>query len=171
MRFVEIISGWINRYFSNEEAIFLVVFLTAALLILIFFGGVLAPVLTGLGFAFLLRGVGSRLVAWRVPRLVAVGVVEVLFLGVLTALVIVILPLVWQQLRDLVNALPGFLDGLRELAAALPQRYPEFFSETTVSNWIGTLNQQVVDFGANLVQDVVAQLSNVVGLMIFLILA
>ena len=171
MRFVEVISGWINRYFSNEEAIFLVVFLAAALLILIFFGAVLAPVLTGLAFAFLLRGVVARLVAWRVPRLVAVGLVEVLFLGVLTALVIVILPLVWQQLRDLVSVLPGFLDGLRELAAELPQRYPEFFSETSVVDWIGTLNQQVVDFGGNLVQDVVAQLSNVVGLMIFLILA
>lgn len=171
MRFVEVISGWINRYFSNEEAIFLVVLLAAALLILIFFGAVLAPVLTGLAFAFLLRGVVARLVAWRIPRLVAVGLVEVLFLGVLTALVMVILPLVWQQLRDLVSVLPGFLDGLRELAAELPERYPEFFSETSVVDWIGTLNQQVVDFGGNLVQDVVAQLSNVVGLMIFLILA
>lgn len=170
MKFVKVISGWINRYFSNEEAIFLVIFLAAALLILIFFGAVLAPILTGLAFAFLLRGVVARLTAWRVPRLVAVGLVEVLFLGVLTALVVIILPLVWQQLRDLVNALPGFLDGLRELTSELPQRYPEFFSETAVSGWIGTLNRQVVDFGGALVQDVVAQLSNVMGLMIFLIL-
>ena len=170
MKFVRVISGWINRYFANEEAIFLVVFLAAALLILIFFGAVLAPILTGLAFAFLLRGVVGRLVVWRVPRLVAVGLVELLFLGVLTALVIVILPLVWQQLRDLVNALPGFLEQLRDLASELPQRYPEFFSETTVSGWIGALNQQVVDFGANLVQDVVALLSNVVGLMLFFIL-
>ena len=170
MKFVEVISGWINRYFANEEAIFLVIFLAVALLILIFFGAVLAPILTGLAFAFLLRRVVGRLVIWRVPRLVAVGLVELLFLGVLTALVIVILPLVWQQLRDLVNALPGFLDEVRELASELPGRYPEFVSETTVSGWIGALNQQVVDFGADLVQDVVAQLSNVVGLMLFFIL-
>lgn len=171
MKFVEVISGWINRYFSNEEAIFLVVFLATALLILIFFGAVLAPILTGLGFAFLLKGVVARLVAWRVPRLVAVGLVELLFLGVLTALVIVILPLVSQQLGDLVNALPGFLEQLRDMASELPQRYPEFFSETTVSSWMGALSQQVTGFGADLVQGVLAQLSNVVGLMIFLILA
>lgn len=170
MKFVEVISGWINRFFSNEEAIFLVVFLAAALLILIFFGAVLAPILTGLAFAFLLRGVVARLVVWRVPRLVAVGLVELLFLGVLTALVIVILPLVWHQLRDLVNALPGLLEQLRDLASELPVRYPEFISETTVSGWVGALNQQVADFGADLVQDVVAQLSNVVGLMLFFIL-
>ena len=171
MKFVEVISGWINRYFSNEEAIFLVIFLTAALLILIFFGAVLAPILTGLGFAFLLKGVVARLVAWRVPRLVAVGLVELLFLGMLTALVIVILPLVSQQLGDLVNALPGFLEQLRDMASGLPQRYPEFFSETTVSSWMGALSQQVTGFGADLVQGVLSQFSNVVGLMIFLILA
>ena len=171
MQFVKVISGWINRYFSNEEAIFLVVFLVAALLILIFFGAVLAPILTGLAFAFLLKGVVARLVAWNVPRLVAVGLVEVLFLGVLTALVMVILPLVWQQLLDLVGALPNFLDELREMASGLPQRYPEFFSETTVSSWMGALSQQVTGFGGDLVQGVLAQLSNVVGLMLFLILA
>ncbi len=171
MKFVRVIGGWINRYFSNEEAIFLVIFLAVALLILIFFGAVLAPILTGLGFAFLLRGVVARLVAWRVPRLVAVGVVELLFLGAMTALVIVILPLVWQQLRDLVNALPNFLDELQEMASALPVRYPEFFSETTVSSWMGALSQQVTGFGGDLVQGVLLQLSNVVGLMIFLILA
>ena len=171
MQFVKVISGWINRYFSNEEAIFLVVFLAAALLILIFFGAVLAPILTGLAFAFLLKGVVARLVAWHVPRLVAVGLVEVLFLGVLTALVMVILPLVWQQLLDLVGALPNFLDELREMASGLPQRYPEFFSETTVSSWMGALSQQVTGFGGDLVQGVLAQLSNVVGLMLFLILA
>ena len=171
MKFVEVISGWINRYFSNEEAIFLVVFLATALLILVFLGAVLAPILTGLAFAFLLHGVVARLVQWRVPRLVAVGLVELLFLGVLTALVIVILPLVWQQLRDLVAALPSFLDELRDLASALPQRYPEFFAETTVSSWMGTLSQQITALGGDLVQGVLAQLSNVLGLMLFLILA
>ena len=110
MKFVEVISGWINRYFSNEEAIFLVVFMIAVLLVLIFLGGVLAPILTGLAFAFLLHGVVDRLVAWRVPRLVAVGLVELLFLGLLIAMVVGILPLVWRQLRDLVEGLPSFLD-------------------------------------------------------------
>ena len=171
MKFIRVISGWINRYFSNEEAIFLVVFLIAALLVLIFFGAVLAPILTGLAFAFLLHGVVARLVAWHVPRLLAVGLVELLFLGVLTALVMVILPLVWGQLRDLVAALPSFLDTLRDLVAGLTQRYPELLSEDAVSNWMGALSQQITGFGGEVVQGVLAQLSNVVGLMIFLILA
>ena len=171
VKFVEVISGWINRYFSNEEAIFLVVVLATGFLVLLFFGVVLAPILTGFAFAFLLHGVVDRLVDWRVPRILAVGLVELLFLGVLIALVVGILPLVWEQLRDLVNALPRVLERMGDLAAELAVRYPELFSQTTVNAWMVTLGEQVTAFGGNLVQGILAQLSNVLGLMIFLILA
>lgn len=170
MKFVEVISGWVNRYFSNEEAIFLVVLIVAVLLILIFLGGVLAPILTGLAFAFLLHGVVARLVVWRVPRLLAVCLVELLFLGILTALFVGILPLGWEQLRDLVDALPSILKPLPGLATELASRYPEFFSETTVSSWIGTLSEQVTGLGGDLVQGAFAQLSNALGLMMFVVL-
>ena len=48
MHFLDVIGGWINRHFSNEEAIYLVVLLLAVFLLLFTLGGVLAPVLTGL---------------------------------------------------------------------------------------------------------------------------
>ena len=169
MKFVEVISGWINRYFSNEEAIFLVVFMIAVLLVLIFLGGVLAPILTGLAFAFLLHGVVDRLVAWRVPRLVAVGLVELLFLGLLIAMVVGILPLVWRQLRDLVEGLPSFLDRLRDLVVDFTARYPEFFPETATTDR-GNFGEQVTGLGGDVVQGVFTQLSNVLGVMIFVVL-
>ncbi len=171
MKFVEVISGWINRYFSNEEAIFLVVSMVAILLILIMLGTVLAPILTGLVFAFLLQGAVARLVAWRLPRLLAICLVELLLLGALIALLVVILPLVWSQLADLMNALPSFLDRLRELSTELAAGYPTFFSETAVDDWIATLSPQVTELGGTVLQGLVAQLPNLLGVLLFLILA
>ena len=98
MRFLEVIGGWINRYFSHEEAIYLVVLLVAAFLVLITLGGVLAPVLTGLVLAFLLQGIVVRLERWRVPSGPAVYLTFVLFLGALIALMLFVFPLVWRQL-------------------------------------------------------------------------
>lgn len=170
MKFVEVISGWINRYFSNEEAIFLVISIVAGLLVVIFLGTVLAPVLTGLAFAFLLEGTVARLASWRVPRLLAICIVEVIFLGVLIALVVGILPVVWAQLGDLVNGLPGAIEGLRMLATELSRQYPEVFPETAVADWSTTLNEQATELGATVVQGVLAQLPNVMGVLIFLIL-
>ena len=170
MKFVEVISGWINRYFSNEEAIFLVVSIVAGLLVVIFLGTVLAPVLTGLAFAFLLEGTVARLAGWRIPRLLSICIVELLFLGALIALFVGILPVVWAQLGDLVNALPGAIEGLRDLATDLSRQYPAIFPPSAVDDWSATLNQQTSELGATVVQGVLAQLPNVLGVLIFLIL-
>ena len=171
MKFVEIIGGWINRYFANEEAIFLVVCLLAATVALVSFGAVLAPVLTGLAFAFLLNGAVAWLERVRVPRLLAICLVELVFLGVVIALLVGILPLVWQQLGELVNALPRFIERLRELATELAADYPDLFSEAAVDAWLANLGEQVTNLGGTLVQGLVAQLPNVLGVLIFLVLA
>ena len=56
MKFLDVIGQWVNEYFSNEEAIYLIVLLGVTLAALAWLGGYLAPVLTGLVFAFLLQG-------------------------------------------------------------------------------------------------------------------
>ena len=171
VKFIDVIGGWINRYFSNEEAIFLVVSILVGVVVLITLGTVLAPILTGLVFAFLLEGPVAKLERWRVPRLLAICAVELLFLGALIALLVGVLPLVWRQFRDLLNALPSFIERLRELTTDLSANYPTVFSDTTLDSWIATLSQQVTGVGGNLVQGLVAQLPNVLGVLIFLILA
>ena len=171
VKFVNVIGEWIDRYFSNEEAIFVVVSLVVGFVVLLTLGTVLAPILTGLVFAFLLEGAVVRLEQIKVPRLLAICLVEVLFLGTLIALLVGVLPLVWRQLGDLVNALPGFIDRLRELAQDLSQTYPEFISANAVNEWIAALTPEVTALGRTLLQGLVAQLPNVLGLLIFVILA
>ncbi|MGY8791355.1 MAG: AI-2E family transporter, partial [Pseudomonadales bacterium] len=61
MNFLNIIGGWLNRYFSQEDAVYLVLSLTVIMALLYTLGGALAPVLTGLVIAFLLEGLVTRL--------------------------------------------------------------------------------------------------------------
>lgn len=170
MKFVDVISGWINRYFSNEQAIYIVVFIAAILVVLLTLGDVLAPLLTALVFAFLLHRVVDRLVVWRVPRLLAIVLVELVFLGVLVALLVGVLPLAWRQLGELVKAVPPLLGRLRDLAAELSARYPDFVSESAVNDALKAVNAQFAEGGGALAQGIVGQLPNVLGLLIFLVL-
>ena len=170
MKFVAVISGWINRYFSNEQAIYLVLFIAAVLTVLLTLGDVLAPILTALVFAFLLHGVVDRLVAWRVPRLLAIALVELVFLGALIALLVGVLPLAWRQLGELVKAVPPLLGRLRELATDLSTHYPDFVSDTAMNDALKSLSAQFTEGGGALAQNIVTQLPNVLGLVIFLIL-
>ena len=55
MKLFEIINQWANRYFSQADAIYLVAMVFIGVVLLMAFGGALAPVLMGLVIAFCCR--------------------------------------------------------------------------------------------------------------------
>jgi len=170
MRFLEVIGGWINRHFSNEQAIYLVVFLVAVFLALVTIGGVLAPVLTGLVLAFLLQGLVKRLQTWGVPARLAVYLTYLIFLGALIALLLFVLPQVIQQLGALQEALPNIVRRLQELIRDLPEMAPGFVSAQQVDLWLGMAAGEVGGLSRTLLNTVVSQVPSVVGLLIYLVL-
>jgi putative permease len=171
MRFLEVIGGWINRHFSNEEAIYLVVLLVAAFVLLFTLGGVLAPVLIGLVFAFLLQGMVKRLVDFNVPETVAVYVAFLVFLGATVALVLFLVPLVWQQLRALIVGLPGGIVQVqtivRDLSAASPGG---FITPEQIDQWLGTLTAEVANLSGTLLNTLLNQVPSVVALMLYTVI-
>lgn len=170
MRFLEVISGWINEYFSNEEAIYLVVLVAVTLIVLLTLGAILAPVLAGLVIAFLLQGFVNRLTDWHVPRLVAVWAVFLLFGGGAVAIVVVVIPLIWRQLYESVNAMPAVIDRLGDVLAAFAERYPGFFSPAAIDGWVATLNAQLTELGSSALQGLVTQVPNLFATIIYLVL-
>ena len=170
MRFLEVIGGWINSHFSNEEAIFLVVFLVCGFTLLVFFGSMLAPVLTGLVLAFLLEGLVKKLVAWRVPELVAVYASFVFFLGALVALLLFVVPLVWQQLTALRAALPSIVLRLQDMLRELPEVAPGFVTPEQVNQWLDLAASEVGSAGGTLFNTILTQVPSVVALLIYLVL-
>ena len=53
---IKVLRGWMQRYFSDEEAVVLAVLLFLAFAIVLTLGKMLAPVLAGLVLAFLMQG-------------------------------------------------------------------------------------------------------------------
>ena len=94
MRFIQIISGWINRHFSNEEAIYLLVFVFVLAGLVFWLGGALAPVLTGLVIAFLLQGMVKRLQNLGAPEWLAIYTCFIVFVGVVVAAMLFLFPLI-----------------------------------------------------------------------------
>jgi putative permease len=170
MRFLEVIGGWINRHFSNEEAIYLVVFLVSGFALLVLLGGTLAPVLTGLVLAFLLQGVVKKLVAWRVPEVLAVYISFLLFLSALVALLLFVVPLVWQQLSALRVALPNIIARLQEMLRDLPEVAPGYVTPAQVDQWLNLAAGEVGNVSGSLLNALVTQVPSVVGVLIFLVL-
>jgi putative permease len=170
MRFLQVISGWINRYFSHEEAIYLVVLLVAGFLVLFVLGGVLAPVLAGLVVAFLLQGVVRRLMSWHVPERIAVYLTFTLFVGVMITFLVFLVPVMWQQLRAMIEGLPNAMGRLREIGRDLSERFPEFITPEQIDQWIAAATNQVGATSGTVLEALVANVPSLVALLIYVIL-
>ena len=170
MRFLEVIGGWINRHFSNEEAIFLVVFLAGMFTVLVVFGHMLAPVLTGLVLAFLLQGLVKRLTAVGLPGTLAIYFTFLVFLGALLALLLFVVPLIWQQLMALRAALPSIFSRLQDMIRDLPEVAPGFVTAEQVDQWLGLMAGELGSVSGSLLNAALTQVPSVVGVLIFLVL-
>ncbi len=165
-----VVKRWFHQYLSDDEAIVLLLLLAFAMFIILAFGSILAPVIVSLAIAFILQGIVSWLEQYRCPHLLAVTVTFLLFVTLMLAIVLLMIPLVWEQGRALVNELPGMLSQWQVVLNELPKEYPSYISESQVQTWIGTANTQLSNAGQWLLSFSISKLPGIIGLLIFVVL-
>lgn len=166
----KVLQDWMQRYFSDEEAVVLAVLLIVAFTLILTLGGMLAPVLAGLVLAFLMQGQVGLLMRLRMPERVAVSLVFTLFIGCLLVFLLVLVPLLWHQLITLFNELPGMLAKWQSLLLLLPERYPHLVSDEQVLQAIEVARGEVGKFGQLALTFSLSSLPLLVNLMIYLVL-
>ncbi|MDR9862963.1 MULTISPECIES: AI-2E family transporter [Pseudomonas] len=166
----KVLRDWIQRYFSDEEAVVLAVLLFLAFTAVLTLGGMLAPVLAGMVLAYLMQGLVVTLERLRVPGGAAVGLVFALFMGVLMLFIVVALPLLWHQLITLFNELPGMLAKWQSLLLLLPERYPHLVSDEQVLQAIEAARGEIGKFGQWALTFSLSSLPLLVNIMIYLVL-
>ena len=168
---VSILRNWVDRYFSDEEAVYLLVVLLSVGLVIVFFGGMLAPVLAAMVIAYLMQGLVSALERRGLRRMLAVGLVFTLFLGALIATLVVLLPMVWRQTVLLVrDQLPYVLKSGEAWLRELPQRYPEVVSIEQIDSIVSVIQHEVAEVGQGVLTLSLASIPGLVEVMVFLVL-
>lgn len=167
---IKVLRDWMQRYFSDEEAVVLAIMLVLGFSVILAFGGMLAPVLAAMVIAFLIQGVVGMLERFRMPHLFAVWLVYSLFLGLLALFLVVLLPLLWQQLFTLFNELPRMLGEWQSVLLMLPERYPSLISEEQVLKAIEAARGEFGQIGQWALTSSLASLPVVVNIMIYLVL-
>jgi len=163
---VQFFRDFTHKYFSDEEAVILALLLIAATLGVIYFGAMLAPFLAALIVAFILQGIVAVLTQRGIPEWLAISAVFVLFLGILTAFLLGLMPLIWSQVMALAAEMPRIFTKSREYLDYLPEAYPSFVSQQSINN----LYQEVASEAAALTQWLVSfSISSIPQLMAVLI--
>ncbi|MFY0991282.1 AI-2E family transporter [Halomonas sp. C05BenzN] len=165
-----VFKSWIDHYFSDEEAVILLVVLVLGFAAVIWFGRMLAPFFTALVIAFLLQGAVSWLERRHVPHLLAVTLVFLGFIGMLLALAFILMPLIWNQLVSLVQETPRMFASGQQLLDDLQERYPNLVTPDQIQNWIAVAGREMTQFGQRALTLSLASLGNVLALIIYLVL-
>ncbi|MGK9065077.1 AI-2E family transporter [Stutzerimonas chloritidismutans] len=167
---LNVLRGWVHRYFSDEEAVVPAVLLVVAFAIVLTLGRMLAPVIAGLVLAYLMQGLVGALERKRVPHLIAVWLVFLMFVGALTVCLLFLVPLVWQQVLTLFNELPRMLVEWQSLLLLLPERYPQLLTEEQVLRGIDFMRGEIGRYGQVVLTSSLSSLPLLISLLIYLIL-
>ena len=170
MNFVDVLGGWVNRYFSRPDAIFLISVLLVIALVLYTLAGALAPVLTGLVLAFLLQGLVGRLEKLGSPRLLAIALAMIVLIGTVATAVLLVVPLLWQQAADLLALAPTLVGMLRDGLSSLAEAFPEFITAEQILGVVNESSKELGNLSGVLLESAFSQVFSLFGLVIYLVL-
>lgn len=165
-----VLRDWYRRNFSDPEAVILVILLITGFAVVLLVGDLIAPFLVALVIAYVLEGLVQPLENLRVRRLLAVLVVLTGFLLIGAMLLFGLVPLLSQQVSQLVRDIPDMVSRGQDLLLQLPERYPTLFTEEQVRTFIASLQSEVGEFGRAVVSLSLAQAVSVFAFLVYVIL-
>lgn len=167
---LQVFNRWYHQIFADEESLILLLLIALGLVLMVTLGGVLAPFVASAIVAFLLQGLVSTLQRWGLPRWAALGVSYLLFVGCFIVMLVFVMPLVWRQLVALFTELPGMVIAVQQGLAGLQLRYSAYISQEQLAEWTTLASAEFSRLGQWLLSVSVAQLPNVVGILIYVVL-
>lgn len=167
---LSIIRGWLDRHFSDPEAVLLLVVLTVGLLIVIGMGGILMPVLASIVIAYLLDWWVQALERKKIGHVPAVTIVFIGFLSIFSLALLVMMPLIWRQFTTLFNDLPTLLGKGKLIIIDLVEAYPAYFTEEQIDNIISSALNDMQRWGKFVLAASLTSIPGVIAWIVYLIL-
>ena len=166
-----VIKDWFQTYFSDEEAVYLFVALVGGLLVVIFLGRMLAPVITAAVLAYLMQGLINGLTRKGLSDSAAFYLVYVIFVALLVAFMLLMLPMVWKQTFTLVqDQLPRLMSSGESWLRKLPQDYPEIVAADQVEQLVKSVRHELAQAGQEFLTVSLASIPGLVQVMVFIVL-
>jgi len=157
---------WYKRRFSDPHVVSLMAVIIFLFLIIYFFNKILLPVLIAIVLSYLLDTPVNFLNKRKIPRTLAVILVLLVFIMVVLAGFMILLPLIWQQSISLITNIPNMLNFANKFLMSLPEHYPELIDVGLFDSIIQGITSRVVQTGNSLLQFSIVSLFSLVSVVI-----
>jgi len=165
----DIFKQWYQKNFSDPNAVTLMLVIVLSALLIYSFGQLLTPVFVAIVFAFLLEWPVKKVTQWGLNRNLSTSLVIAIFIGVMTTIFIMAIPVIWKQSIGLVKELPDMMANVKHYINMLPDLYPSL-DPALITNLMNNFDTKLVSVFEDSVEAVVASLTDVVAILIYLIL-
>lgn len=159
----------LKRILPNSQAVALALILIVSFVLIFSLSTILMPVFASVVFAYLLDGVVAK-VEKILPRLAAVYLVFFGFLACLGVVLFVLMPMVSSQAVQLVQRIPEILKSAQAEIMRLPEIYPQFFSEEGIRGAVFSIQDELLNYGQDLISNSAASVVGIVTAIVYLFL-
>jgi putative permease len=163
-------GDWFTRNFSDPGALGLFFTLLIFLLVIEFFGKLLAPIIVSVALAYLLHTPVQWLKRCHFPNFLAVFVVYLVFIGLVIWAIVGLVPVLVQQLTNLVNEIPVIFMKAQTYANELMHQYPHLFNANSLQSGVTAFKDSFAKVGQLALSFSLSSISGVVTVVLYLIL-
>jgi putative permease len=167
---LKIFRSWIDKYFSNEEALLFIIILLAVWFVLVSLGTIIAPMVAAIIIAFLLQGLVDRMKQWGVPHTLAVAIAAAFLVSILAVFILVVLPILWQQFVRLMAELPNMVHRVQHDVFLLIEKYPTLLTPQQLHDLMDISSVQTSHFGQQILNFSQKSLLVVAGIFAYCVL-
>jgi putative permease len=165
-----VLTSWFRRYLSSAEALTIVTIVIVFIATVHFLGGIFAPIIASIIFAYMLLPIVKKLEAIKIPHLLAVCIVFIIFLGLFFWLAFWLIPLLWQQLVTLFNSVPELMAKSQNILLELNKQFPQIASIEQMQQFVMSLRGEFANIGKFMWSFSLASITSIVTATIYLVL-
>jgi len=164
------VRDFLQRVLPNSQVVSLAIILFVGSLLIYALAGLLMPVFASIVLAYLLEGLVVKAENRQVPRLVAVYVVFFAFLTGLGFVLFILIPMVSEQMVELVQRIPEIVTSAQTEIMRFPERHPELISEARIRDIMFSVQQDLLKYGQDIISGSAQSFAGLVAAIIYLFL-
>lgn len=165
---IDVVKSWFEKHFSDPQAIILVTFLLFGVILVLYWGKILTPVIAGVVIAYILEGLVSNIIKLGVPRFVAFLISYTLFVTAVALIIFGLVPLVISQVSQLIVDFPRILSKVQALLLTIPENYP-IFADQEIEQMLGSFSSELVGVGQTLLSVSLSSAVDVFTVLVYLV--
>lgn len=167
---IKVLRRWLDHYLSDPEAVMLLVFIVGGFALVLTLGGILMPVFVAIAITILLQCWVNFLEMYSVPHRVAYWIVFLLFIVLFLGGLLLLIPLLWKQMLNLLAEIPAFIQNGKSILMQLVSARHDYISQQYVDTILNNAMQEMHGWGKQSITTTLSAIPGIITWVVYLIL-